>query len=557
MNHNILSKFYRHFEKNKFFSTLNVLGLSIGTAIFILIAQYVKFEMSYEDFVPNRSSIYRVKLDQYINNEHVLSSAENYPAVGPALASSLPEIIAYARLYNLGYKNNVIITNEEATPKPIALKQRRFFYADSAFLPMMGYHLISGDATLALAEPNTAVLTQHYARLYFGDTDPIGKTLRMQDDDENKESVKVTGVLDQTPPNTHLKFDVLFSYKTLDGRIGKRPDYGVARFEQSWQRNDMYTFIQVRQGTNPAELEAKFPAIVATHNPNSKERNQKDILSLQSLGDIHLTSQIAEEPELNGDQKVVNFLGIIGLFVLVIAWINYINLSTAKAMERAKEVGVRKVMGAFRYQLMSQFLAEAALINLLAISLAIALAGAVLPSFNSLSGLSLDVSYLVRPWFLWLLLMLWVCSTAFSGFYPAIVLSSFKPIAMLRGKLANSSGGIMLRKSLVVIQFMASVALIAGTIIVFDQLKFMMTSDIGMNIDQVLVLERPGIAPYHSGFNSIYTKFRNELKRNSSIQCVSGSNTIPGKQRENKEVAKKYGVVDDQLITVRVNSMDY
>ena len=557
MTGNIFSKFYRNFEKNKFFSTLNILGLSTGTAVFILIAQYVKFETSYEDFVPNRSSIYRVKLDQYVNNELVISSAENYPAVGPALANSLPEVVAYARLYNLGYKNNVIITNEEAAPKPIAIKQRRFLYADSAFLPMMGYYLISGDASLALAEPNTAIITQHYAKVYFGDADPMGKTLRMQDDDENNELVKVTGVLDQTPLNTHLKFDILFSYKTLDGRIGKRPGYGVTRFEQSWQRNDMYTFIQVRPGTDPGELEAKFPAIVTTHNPNLKEHNQKDILSLQPLQDIHLTSQIAEEPELNGDRQIVNFLGIIGLFVLAIAWINYINLSTAKAIERAKEVGVRKVMGAFKHQLISQFLAEAALINLVAILLAIAVVGAVLPAFNSLSGLSLDNSNLLRPWFLLLLLMIWICGTAFSGFYPAMVLSSFKPIAMLKGKLATSSGGILLRKSLVVVQFMASVALIAGTIIVFDQLKFMMNSDIGMNIDQVLVLERPSIALYHTGFNSTYTIFRNELKGNSSVQFVTGSNTIPGKQRENKEVVKKYGVADDQLITVRVNSMDY
>src|SRR5258708_1050879 len=292
MIRSMVIRFYRNFEKNKFFSALNLLGLSVGTAIFLLIAQYVKFESSYEDFVPNRSSIYRVKLDQFMNNELVLSSAENYPAVGPALRAALPEITGYARLYNLGYKNNVIITNEEASPKPIAFKQRRFLYADSAFLPMMGYSLIAGDATSALTQPNSAVITRHYARLYFGDADPIGKTLHMEDDDNNNELVVVTAVIDEVPSNTHLKFDVLFSYSTLHNRNGNRPGYAMGRFEQSWQRNDMYTFIQVRPGINPRELEAKLAGIIETQNPKLKDRNQKDILSLQPIAGIHLASQI-------------------------------------------------------------------------------------------------------------------------------------------------------------------------------------------------------------------------------------------------------------------------
>ncbi len=548
---------WRNLLKNKGYSFINIGGLSVGTACFLLISLYVNFENSYENFVPNGSLIYRVTLTRFINGEQVLASAENYPSVGPTLAASFPEITGYARLYNLGYKNNVVITNEEAHLQPIAINQRKFLYADSSFLPMMGYRLAEGDVATALAEPNSAVLTQRVAELYFGNVNPLGKFLRMHDDDNNDELVKVTGIIKEIPTNTHLKFDVLFSYRTLDGRNGKRPGYALNRFEQTWERNDMYTFVQLLPGANPSELEAKFPALVQAHNPKLKGRKQNDILSLQPLADIHLTSHVAEEPELNGDQRIVSFLRIIGFFVLVIAWINYINLSTAKAVERAREVGVRKVMGAIQFQLVRMFLAEAALIYLLSILLAVIIVATALPSFNSLSGLSLDISYLVQPWFLILLGALWICGAFFSGFYPAVVLSSFQPIATLKGELSTSIGRVFLRKSLVVFQFMASVVLISGTLIVFKQLNFLMSRDIGMDIDQVLVIERPGIGPHRTSFNSAVEMFHDELKKNPDIQFVSGSHTIPGKQREDKDIVKRYGATDDQSISVRNNSMDY
>lgn len=553
----MLTRAYRNFIKNKFFSILNVLGLATGMAVFLLIAQYVTFEKSYEDFVPDASSIYRVRLDLYQNNEHIKATAENFPAAGPALLANLPEVISYARLYNMGYKNNVVITNEDAQPDPIAIKQRRFLYADSAFLPLMGYTLTAGDVSTALAQPNTAVITQEYARRYFGAADPIGKSMRMQDDDGNNELVRVTGVLEAIPANTHLKFDILFSYRTLFGRTGREPGYGISRYDQSWRRNDMYTYIQLRPGTDPQVLESKFPAIIDQQVPALKQANQRYVLSLQPLCSIHLTSNIAEEAEPNGDGRIVQFLGIIGLFVLGIALINYINLSTAKAMERAKEVGVRKVMGAVRFQLIRQFLVEAALINFLSIAVALAFVGAALPAFNTLSGLSLNIHHLLQPWFLVLTAVLWLAGSMLAGFYPAVVLSSFKPATILKGKLKNSARGIILRKALVVVQFMASVALIAGTFIVFRQLNYMMSQDIGVNIDQVLVVERPGIRPEYEAFTTAIDVFRNELKKDPSVHSVSVSSLVPGMQREWKALVKPYGAPDDRLVSFRTNSMDY
>lgn len=557
MIRNLLLTSLRSLLKNKFFSSLNILGLAIGMAVFLLIAQYVHFETSYESFIPNADNIYRVKLDLYTNNELVLSTAENFPGVGPALKSELPEVVSYARLYNLGYKNNLVITNEEARPAPVAFKHRKFLYADSSFLPMMGYEMVYGNAQLALAEPNTAVISDRYAEMYFGSENPLGKFLSMQDDDGNNELVKVTGVFKDLPENTHLKFDVLFSYRTLFNRYGGS-ERAVARFDQSWQRNDMYTFIQLREGTSAAFIESKLPKIIATNSPGLAAKNQQVTMGLQPIRTIHLNSNLAEEPELNGSGRIVMFIGIIGIFVLLIAWINYINLSTAKAMERAKEVGVRKVMGAQKGQLINQFMTEAALVNLISVTLAIGMVALVLPYFNALSGLSLTASFLFEMWFVGLIACLWLAGIILSGFYPALVLSSFKPVTVLKGKLKNSIRGILLRKSLVVFQFTASMVLIAGTFIVYNQLNFMMRQDLGLNIDQVLVLERPGVIPKDmDALFSAVDVFRSELTANPAIEKVSMSLTVPGKQREYKSVINKYGASDDQQVSVRVNTMDY
>ena len=551
---NLLLTALRSLKKNKFFSLLNITGLAIGMAVFLLIAQYVRFEKSYESFIPGNEDIYRVSLEAYDKNELIMATAENYPGVGPALKTELPEVVTYARLYNMGYKNNVIITNENAQPDPIAFRQRRFLYADSTFLPMMGYKMVKGNAAQALVEPFTAVISDNYARMYFGKEDPIGKTLRLRDDDFVDELVKVTGVFKELPSNTHLKFDVLFSYNTLY----PRGDWAVQRYRLGWRRKDMYTFVQLKPGTDAKKTEAKLPAIVAKYKPELKETTQKQVLHLQPLKDIHLNSDLTEEPETNGNARTVFFLGLIGVFVLIIAWINYVNLSTARALERAREVGVRKVIGAVRPQLINQFLVEAALVNLLSVLIAWGLAFLFLSSFNRLSGLELDPSYLARPWFIGLLVSLWIVGSLLSGFYPAIVLSSFKPIVVLKGKLKNNARGILLRKGLVVTQFIASIALIAGTFIVYRQLKYITSKDMGMNISQVLVVERPGIADTsRSVFNANIDVFRNELKKNPNIQAVSASFTIPGKQREYKVVLKRYGAAASDSAIVRFNSLDY
>ncbi|MCB0569075.1 MAG: ABC transporter permease [Phaeodactylibacter sp.] len=544
----------RNLLKHKGFTTLNILGLAIGSAVFLLIAQYVKFERSYEAFIPGADNIYRLKLERYQNGELLIATAENVPGAGPALLAECPEVEAYARLYNLGYKNNLIITNEEAQPEPIAFKHRHFLYADSAFLPMMGYEMVSGDPATALAEPLTAVISEAYAEKYFGAQGPMGRRLHMQDDDFNDETVQVTGVFKNLPQNTHLKFDVLFSYKTLLSR----GDWAPARYNTAWGRNDMYTFVKLKPGAQAAALEARFPAIIEKYNPQLAENNRKDVITLQPLRSIHLYSNLAEEPEPNGDGRIVLFMSVIGLLVLVIAWINYVNLSTARALERAREVGVRKATGAAKGQLIGQFLIESALANLIATVLAFALALLSFRGFNQLAGLQLSLSYLVQPWALGLLAVIWLAGTFLSGLYPAWVLSSFQPVAVLKGQFKNTARGLVLRQALVTLQFAASIALIAGAIIIYRQLSYMLGQDIGMNINQVLVVERPGIVPRgHDARNSAIDVFRSELAKQPGIYGPASSVTVPGKQREYKAAVKRMGAPDDESATLRFNSMDY
>ncbi len=549
---------FRNLTKHKGFSALNITGLAIGMTVFMLIVQYVQFERSYEAFLPESENIYRVALERYDNGELIIASAENVPAVGPALKAELPEVEDFARMYNMGYKNNVIITNEAVQPTPIAFKHRLFMYADASFLTLMGYEMALGDAATALAQPNQAVISEAYAEKYFGanwrQDNPIGQSLRMQDDDYNDETVQVMGIFKDLPANTHLKFDVLFSYETLYTRW----DRAKERYHTSWGRNDMYTFIKVKPGTNPEQLAAKFPAIVTKNNPDLAQNNRADKLTLQAISDIHLTSDLAEEPEPNGNERIVFFLSIIGLLVLVIAWINYVNLATARAMERAREVGIRKVSGAVKGQLISQFLIESGLVNFLSVLLAIGFTGLSLGFFNQLTGLQISLANLVQPWSLGLLAGIWAVGTFLSGLYPAWVLSAFQPVKVLKGQFKNTSSGIWLRKGLVVVQFAASIALIASTFIIYRQLNHMLNQDIGMNIDQVLVVERPGISPRdRQARNSAIDVFRAEMAKKPEIKGLSSSVTIPGKQREYKTTARRYGTPEETSKTIRFNSMDY
>lgn len=559
MLYNHLKIAFRRLWARRGFTFLNVFGLAIGVSACILILQYVRFERSYDDFHEHAEDIYRVQLEQYQSGDLVFASAENYPALGPKLEAEFPEVLAYARLYNLGAKNNIIVTNENAPGEPIKFKHRRLLYADPFLLPMFSYPVLAGDAETALAEPYKMVITESYAKKYFGEENPLGKALRMQDDDFNDELCEVTAVVADPPDNTHLKFDVLISYSTLFARYERARE----RYDQSWGRKDMYTYIRLQEGTDPALVEAKLPALIDQNIPNLAELNRKDVMRLQPLPDIHLYSKLADEPEINGDGRSVSILSIIALFILIIAYVNYINLSTARSLERANEVGIRKVVGAQRGQLIRQFLLESAIVNLLALVVAVLIVQLSLPAFNRLAGLSFSESasifQLWQSGWIWAALAgLFIGGAFLSGLYPAFVLSSFRPLSVLGGKIRKAKSGRLFRRSLVVFQFATCVALIIGTITVYQQLNYMRQQELGFNPDQMLVIERPGVRQRNTETREgAIDAFKNELNANPDVRRVAGTLTIPGKKMRWKAAVRKYNDPPEAVQTLNLSWCDY
>jgi putative ABC transport system permease protein len=503
---NYLLTSLRNIINRKGFSFLNVLGLSLGLASSLLIFQYVKDELSYDDFQKNGERIYRVQYDSYRDGQKIFECATAFPKVGPAMKADFPEVENTCRLY-LRYGGGVVRYND------MSIKEDNVFTAEQSFFEIFSYPLIIGDRTTALKEPNTAVIEEETAKKYFGNDNPLGKRIKFA----NQEEYEITGVI-RSPENSHLKFNLLLSYPTLTRLIGQD-------FEDAWGWYDFYNYIQLKPGADPKALEAKFPAFIKKYGREGNDKTMK--FSLQHLPDIHLYSNLIQEARVNGNGRSVYFLMIIALFILVIAWVNYINLATARAIERAKEVGVRKSIGAARVQLMAQFISEAFIINFAALIVALVLLMASIPVFNNLAGKSLTTSILSDPYLWYAVIGLFLAGSLLSGVYPALVLASYQPAKVLKGSMKGSKDGLLLRKVLVVVQFVFSVGLIAGTLVVYQQLRFMQQRDLGVHIDHTLVIPSPGIIEQNQ-YASQYNTFRNEMLRHPRVKMITGSSEIPG-----------------------------
>ncbi|MDW3196047.1 MAG: ABC transporter permease [Cytophagales bacterium] len=551
---NYLLTSLRHLLKQRFFTALNVLGLSIGLVAFWLITHYVNYERSYENFMANGDDIYRVQLDVYRNGELVYKSSENYAGAGAALKDEYPEVLEFGRFYNMGSKNNVIITWEQGPNGPVVLKQRKFLYADASILDMFSYEMVQGDPTSALEEPFTIAISETMAKKYFGEEDPMGKILRLEDDDFNDEPCRVTGVFKDAPTNTHLKFDVLISFPTIYGRF----DGAIQRYKTGWGRKDYYTYVQLRPGTDPRQLEQKFPEVVSKFKPELADQNGRDVLLLQPVKDIHLTSRLTDEAEINGNGEAVKYLSLIAWFIIVIACINYVNLSTAKSVERAKEVGLRKVVGSQKGQLVLHFLIESSIIFLFSILIGFALLIIATPFFNAVGGTPTSYQIWEQSWFWMSSAAFWFIGSIATGFYPALVLSSFKPVEVLKGKFKGKSEGIMLRRALVVFQFATSVTLIIGTLMVYEQMSYMQNQDLGYSTEQIMVVERP--SKRDTSFTQArndYMSFRDALNNQSAVVGVAGSGMLPGKKLRFKTQLRNLNQDASLATSFAVSSMDY
>ena len=457
MYKNYLKVALRNLAKSRTFSFIHILGLTIGTAACLLIFQYVTFEKSYDQFHQHAENIYRVPIRFSEGFSSITKTAANHPGLGPAMKADFPEVSSFVRILNpSNVGSRIALSTVNSAGHRTTFVEDNIFLADSTFFDVFSFPVKSGDIANMLNKPNTIVLTEKLANKYFGDTDPVGRTLEFF-----RNTLTVTGVIENVPANSHLSFDGLLSFTTFFSGISE---------SNAWIWPEFYTYVLLKPGTNPAQIEDKFPAFTERYmDAIHKEHNFKSYFSLQPLLDIHLHTDCANEPTPPGSQKMVYFLSLLGIFILVIAWVNYINLSTAKSLDRAKEVATRKVAGADRMQLTGQFLMESVVLNAISIMLGLLLAKILLTWFSNLVGKEIGNSLislhlLGNPWF-WLIL---IGSILFSGFmagiYPALVLSGFKPARILKGSFHKSTGGVLTRKLLVGFQLVLSLSLIALTI---------------------------------------------------------------------------------------------
>ena len=540
---NYLKTAWRNIVRQKAYAGINIAGLAIGIAACLLILQYVSFELSYEDFQVNKDRIYRVRQDRYDNGKLSTQWVSGAFAVGNSFKDAIPEIEDYVKVVPRG----PVVT--EVNNQPIQLD--RMFYASSSFFNIFTYPLIAGDKATALKEPFTAAISETSARKIFGNTDVIGKTLLLN----RRTNYKITAVYKDMPVNTQLKPDILLSYITFVKRTTDSTGKGP---ETAWQWDGCLTYLLLKKGADPSAVEKKFaPVVDRLAGDDLKKFNAKAIYFLQPLTGIHLYSHYMTEPEINGDGKTVYLLLGIAFFIAIIAWVNYINLATARAISRAKEVGIRKTVGSQRSQLVLQFLSESALLNAMALVLAIIIVVIAIPGFNKLSGQHLSFSLFSEINF-WLgLAGLFVVGVFFSGLYPAFVLSGFRPIDVLKGKMTATSKGSLLRKGLVVFQFTASLFLLIGTLAVYRQVQFMRKQSLGIDIDQTLVV-KPPIVVTDSTYLQNMSALKESLNQQTGIRGITVSSSIPGETVDwNAGGIRLVGTDESTQKQYRVIGVDY
>jgi putative ABC transport system permease protein len=531
---NYLITAFREIFKNRTFSAIHIIGLALGIGAFVMILQYALYEQSYEKFYKNADQIYRVRQDRYENGKLSTTWGAGCAAIGPALKNEFPEVEAFARLTNVGG----IINIEDKK-----FREDKLFAANSSFLTMFPVKLIAGVDSVALDEPYTAVISESIARKYYGGESAVGQIFKLN----NNVNFKISGIFKDIPDNTHLKFNILISWPTYVNWRGKE-------IETAWYWDGYYTYIKLHKGTDPAAFEKKMNVFTKKQTEDrSGQSNSSVKFLLQPLRSIHLYSNLMWEAEPNGDAKTVYFLMVVAFIILIIAWVNYINLSTVKAIFRSREVAVRKISGASRPALVRQFLTESFAINIIAILLALILVAATMPYFRALTGRSLRLNS-SSVWLVFIVLA--VVGPVLSGIYPALVISSFKPMSIFRGNLGKGAGGAFIRKVLVVFQFAASIALIAGTLTVYKQLLYMRNQDLGVNINQTLIIQGPGVAD--STYNDKLTAFKAELLKYPVIKSIAASTSIPGsKVRWNAGGIRRVNDDNTKSNQYRVIGIDY
>jgi putative ABC transport system permease protein len=497
---------WRNLVKYKFISFINLFGLTIGLTSCLLILTYVCYDVSFDKYNVHAGRVYRLTRD--FNNENgdvSMKLATIAPAFGYYLPAYFPEIKKMTRLLDMGgvplrYKDKLF-------------NEQDFFVADENIFDVFSIQVTRGNKKTGLTEPYSVMLSEEIARKYFGSEDPINKIIKS----DNQYDLKVTGVYQAFPPNAHLHPGILLSFNTL-----RRPEImGDAFLQNNWGNNSFLTYILLPEHYDVNRMISRFPAFIDSHMPHDGRVHSKfSSLHLQKLTDIHLYSHQDNEQEANSDISRVYIFLSISLFVLLIACINYMNLATARSALRAREIGVRKVIGAGRMGLIMQFLGESVIITYVALFLAVALLYLLLPWLNKISGEQLSIGILFQWYILIPLFLTPIVIGIVSGIYPALVISSFKPVNTLKG-LIKAGNNVSFQKILVVIQFSISIILMITTVIVYQQMHFLRDRPLGYDRDQMVIVS----SAYK--FGDRFDAFRNELLSSPDFKQVARSSRVP------------------------------
>jgi putative ABC transport system permease protein len=495
----------RNLRRNKLYSFLNIAGLAIGITCCILILLYVQDELSFDRFHEKASRIYRVS-SHFVLKNRVMDVASTAHVQGPMLKDEYPEVEDYVRFNSYGSRRIIRY-------KDRSFAEERFIWVDNSVFDVFSFKLIKGNPEEALTKPNTVVITEEIAEKYFGDEDPVGKNLRIHND----ELYMVTGVVENIPANSHIRPDFFASFVTLDLQPSGNSSADLV------SNVDYYTYLLLKEGTDGKELEQKFAGFVEKYlSPILTSIGGSAKYELQPLTSIYLHSDLENELERTGDVAYVWLFSGIGLFILLLACLNFMNLSTARSSNRAKEVGLRKVVGAQRIQLIRQFIGESMILTFIAILLSLLLVFLTLPVFNNISGKSLSMGYLSNLLLILGLFGFFIIVSLIGGSYPAFFLSAFRPVEVLQGRIRRGAKSSALRIALVSLQFTVSIVLIIGTLIISQQLNYVRNIHLGYDKDHIIALRIR-----NEETQKKHKAIRNTLLSNPNILSVSSSSSLP------------------------------
>ncbi len=510
---NYLKTAYRSLLKNKIYTLISILGLSVGIVCCLFIAMYVRFESSYDNFFENSDRIYRIALER-VYPERVRNFASSPVTIAPTLIDNYPEVEAATRMHRLFFNPEVPVQVGDQS-----FIETKYFFADSLFFEVFSFQFLEGTPETALDAANKVVLTDKTAARYFGDEPAFGKTFK-----NGENNYVVSGVIKDLPENSHMDFDLI-------GSIHDLPFIQNAINTDSWINPWIYTYVKLKEGVDPKVMDSKFPNMVSQYgSANISSRLGKDYASLghsfnyflQPLTSIHLHSKLDIEVKPTSNASYLYLLVAIAAFILVLSSINFINLTTARSSERAKEVGVRKVMGSTKRLLVRQFILESIMVCFISFLVSILIALILIKPFNQLIGQSLVLSHWIFSWRLILVVATIIVLGILSGFYPALVISAVPPAIVLKGSYKSSRKGILLRNGLIVLQFFITITMISGTLFVAKQMQYLADKDLGFNKDKVIIVRQA------QAIGQNFEAFKAKLEQLADVEAVGGTNAMPG-----------------------------